>query len=384
MRLPCPALTLAACVLASPSWAGDGTPMADLAVSATTSPNPVAPGAPISVTVTVTNLGPDASPATSVLSLFFQGFLAAPAAGCVELLPIVRCEVGSLAAGAQASVTIPYLIVPGTTQIVQNSLGVQGTAADPDPENNTIGTNTPLATRFRPQAELAHGSVLVGSALEAEGTAGDSHRLRQQPFSSYEVVVDGASGDIGDPFGDPLGNVPNPVLLERVALDGTTVLQSATGVGAGPVRSLRFANATSSVIDDQTIRVRSGTWPFGGDASDQYRLRAYDTTYTAARFASAGTRQTVLVVQNPTSSPVALAARFWSEAGVLLATRTPPALAPRASTEIHTAEIPELAGTSGSITIENDAPYAALAGTAAVLEPLTGFAFAAPLQPRPR
>jgi hypothetical protein len=377
-------VTLAACVLASTSRAGDGAPLADLAVSATTSPDPVAPGAPISVTVTATNLGPDASPATSVVSLFFQGFLAAPTAGCVEVLPIVRCEIGRLAAGAQSSVTIRYLIVPGTTQTVENSLGVEGTAPDPDPENNTIGTHTSLATHLRPHAELAHGSVLVGSALEAEGTAGDFHRLRQRPFSSYEVVLDGASGDIGDPYGGPLGNVPNPVLLERVALDGTTVLQAATGTGAGAVRSLRFANRTSSVIDDQTIRVRAGTWPFAGDASDQYRLRAYDTTYTVARFASAGPRQTVLVVQNPTPRPVELVARFWSEAGVLLATHAPAVLAPRASMELHTAGIPELAGTAGSITIENDAPYAALAGTAVSLEPLTGFAFATPLQPRPR
>ena len=59
----------------------------------------------------------------------------------------------------------------------------------------------------------------------------DIYALAQRPYSSYEVVVDGASGGI------------QPLSLNRVAADGTTVVQSGSAVGellllAGALREM--------------------------------------------------------------------------------------------------------------------------------------------------
>ena len=68
--------------------------------------------------------------------------------------------------------------------------------------------------------ELNHGSVQQAD-LEVRP---DLYRIGQKPHSSYEVVIDGTSGDIV------------PVTLERLAGDNLTVLQSAAPVAVGGQR----------------------------------------------------------------------------------------------------------------------------------------------------
>jgi opacity protein-like surface antigen len=218
-------------------------------------------------------------------------------------------------------------------------------------------------------SELSHGYDETHD-LKTKGGRPDTDwfRLRQEPFSSYEVVVDAAVGDV------------TPVVLERVAADGTTVLQTSAAVGTGAVRSLRFENATAAAVDDQFLVVRSGGCT-KCKADDVYRLRAYETTYAVPRFNNAGSQITVLVLQNPTSGDVAGSVRFWDAGGTLLFTRDF-TMAAKASLILQTQiDVP---GTSGSVTIANDARYGELHGKAIGLEPATGFSFDTTLEPRPR
>src|SRR5262249_26980346 len=67
--------------------------------------------------------------------------------------------------------------------------------------------------------ELVHGSSRRGSFQSQPGM--DYYRLGQAPYSSWEVVVDGASAGAS-----PLG-------LERLAADNATVLQSALPAAGG-------------------------------------------------------------------------------------------------------------------------------------------------------
>ena len=218
-------------------------------------------------------------------------------------------------------------------------------------------------------SELSHGYDETHD-LKTKGGKPDTDwfRLRQEPFSSYEVVVDAAVGDV------------TPVVLERVAADGTTVLQTSAAVGVGAVRSLRFENATAAAVDDQFLVVRSGGCT-KCKADDVYRLRAYETTYAVPRFNNSGSQITVLVIQNPTSAEVAGSIRFWDAAGSLLFTRDF-TLAGKASS-IQQTQI-DVPGATGSVTIANDARYGELHGKAIALEPATGFSFDTGLEPRPR
>lgn len=354
-------------------WAG--VPQADLALSATASPAVAAPGAPLTYTLTVTNLGPDASPSVTLFSLLANStFRSADPPVCVATAPPVTCTLGPLAVGATATVALQVDLVPFPVPFAANNAFAQGPLADPDPGNNQPSVFTPVAVPG-PATELAHGTDLQGTSELAEGTAGDSMRIRQQPFSSYEVVVDATSGDVVGPSG---------ILLERVGADFEPALQTAAAVGIGPSRSLRFVNSTSSVVDGETVRVRTGDWPVPGDGNDVYALRARETTLAVPRFNNSGTQATVLLLQNPTAAPARATLYFWSEPGVLLATHGPVEIAPRGLLVLDTRTVAGAARTAGSITIAHDAPYGALAGKAVAVEPATGLAFDTPAQPRIR
>jgi Calx-beta domain len=222
--------------------------------------------------------------------------------------------------------------------------------------------------------ELTHGSRLTADLAAQPGPLADQdlYRLAQAGRSSWEIVADGVSGDIAP-----------GLVLERLAEDNSTVLQSGVPVGTGSARALRWERRQGFDETRQHIRVRSTGCSTDCGADDTYRLRAYETTVRIPRFNNAGTQGTVLVVQNRTDGPVDASVDFWDPQGVLLAT-APLALAPRAVGVVNALSLAALAGRSGSVSITHDGPYGALAGKAVALEPATGFSFDSPLIDKPR
>ena len=171
-------------------------------------------------------------------------------------------------------------------------------------------TRTPSRRRSCSSAPRPSSSTARGSSADLAGAGGvadvDHYRISQKPFSSYEVVVDGTSGDVGAGAGP---------LVDRLLSDGTTVVQTSQAVGVGPSRTLRFANTTSATVDGHLVRVRSGSCGSDCGADDVYRIRAWETTGSIPRFNNSATQVTVLVLQNRTSAPVSWTAYFWSSAG---------------------------------------------------------------------
>ncbi len=223
-----------------------------------------------------------------------------------------------------------------------------------------------------PASGLEHGTARVRSLSPLPGPTADTHWyvLRQEPASSYEVVVDAVSGDV------------QPLSLRRLSAAGTLV-QASTGSGIGASRSLRWANSTTAALSSEAIVVASGGCGTGCGADDVYRIRAYDTTGVLPRFNNAGSQSSVLLLQNTGAAAVSGRAFFWSPLGTLLAS-TPIALAPHGSQTIPTTQVPGLAGQGGSITVAHDAPYGVLTGKVVALEPATGLAFDTPMLSRPR
>jgi hypothetical protein len=223
-------------------------------------------------------------------------------------------------------------------------------------------TSIPLAA-----AGLAHGAS-VQADLD---TGPDLYRLTQAPRASFEVVVDGASGDVAP-----------GLRLERLSFDGSTVLQTGSPTGTGTAVSLRWENTLEAPVTSEYVRVRSGECTTGCGADDVYRVRAYETTYAAARFNNSGGQATIVLLQN-LSSPAAGRVYFWSPTGVLLHTQ-PFALAARASLALNTSTLAPLQQRSGSLTVAHDAPHGGLAGKVVAIEPASGFSVESPFVPRPR
>lgn len=217
--------------------------------------------------------------------------------------------------------------------------------------------------------ELTHGGRLLADL--AGGTA-DFYRIGQSPRASYEVVIDEVSGDA----------VPG-LVVERIASDNSTVLQSAAATGTGTASSLRWMNTLAAPVPGQHLRVRSAACGSGCAADDTYRLRLYETTLSAPRFNNSSGQGTVLQLQNATSATVNGRVYFWNAGGGLIAS-TPFTLTARASVAMNTAAMGVLSGQSGSITVAHDAPYGGVTGKSVALDPATGASFDTPLVSRPR
>jgi hypothetical protein len=273
-------------------------------------------------------------------------------------------------AGGGATVTIDVTVNPSAGGVLVNTATVSSNEADPDPSNNSATATTNVRGA---KGELAHGSVGLYD-LAASGPAPDEDvfLISQKPRSSYEVVVDATSGDIG------LGAGP---LLRRIGPDGTTIVQASIAAGVGPSRCLRWRNAGSNAVLDQTIRVKSAQCGTDCGPDDVYRIRAYETTCSVPRFNNAGSQVTVLVLHNPTSDPISGDVYFGVSSGAQVASY-PFTLYPRATLVLNTATVPGASGVSGAITVAHDGRYGDLSGKTVALEPATGFSFDSALEPR--
>ena len=321
------------------------TPEADLELVKSDAPDPVTPGGTLTYTLQLTNLGPSASTGMTVTDTlppevtFVSSNPGSPT--CNEAGGTVTCNLPGLAPNAGQVVTIQTTVNPGTSGTISNTATVMGNETDPVSGNDSDTEPTAVGLVF--ESELVHGSSLWADLESAGGVADeDLFRIGQKAYSSYEVVVDATSGDIGT------GQGPE---LDRIGSDGTTVLQSAVSAGAGSSRSLRWENDTSGVIPDEYVRVRSAGCTTTCGPESVYRIRAWDTTLVCPRFNNSATQVTILILQNTSAVAVSGHVQLWDGAGALVAE---PAfnLGARGAFVLNTSTV--AAGASGSLTLSHD------------------------------
>lgn len=218
---------------------------------------------------------------------------------------------------------------------------------------------------------LDRGQTVLASLEAAPGPAADVdlYALERAPFSSYEITVDGASGDVGD----------DGPTVELVSTDFSATVPSVAS-GLGYARALRLLNDTFTLRYDY-VRVRSAGCSTECGADDTYRVRMRETTLRAARFNESGGQRTVLILQNRGDAPLNARATYWRADGTRLA-GTGVVLSPHGTAIVATPAAAR--GASGSITVAHDGALGALAGKAVSLDEATGLAFDTPLGPRPR
>jgi len=122
----------------------DRSATADLAVTQTGSPSPFPASSPITYTVTVSNHGPDAANDVTLIDGPLKATAVASQGTCSAGAPKV-CYLGTLPAGADATVTLTLRPrSPGTTR-VWNSAQVKAAPVDPNPGNNKTGLHVSAA-----------------------------------------------------------------------------------------------------------------------------------------------------------------------------------------------------------------------------------------------
>jgi hypothetical protein len=218
---------------------------------------------------------------------------------------------------------------------------------------------------------LMHGSDQVHDLGDLATGAGDRdwYYVTVRPFSSYEVVVEGQTGDLNF----------DGASIRRFDFPATFLQDSVPA--AAFAYALRWANGSASTLSN-TIQVRAlacDTLPC--TANDQYRIRSYDSTYSIPRFNNTGTQLTVFLIQNATESSCNVSVHYFNAAGANVASTTA-AVAARALWTVQTASA--VGGQSGSARVTHDCGYGGLSGKGVSLEPSTGFTFDTAMSPRPR
>jgi uncharacterized repeat protein (TIGR01451 family) len=117
--------------------------LADLAITQNATPDPMV-GNPFTYTIQVTNHGPDAGPVrmTDVLPSSLRVLSVSPSQGTCSLANIVVCRLGSLAAGAQA--TVMLTVTPTEEGEITTIATVNANPADPNMNNNRSTLKIPV------------------------------------------------------------------------------------------------------------------------------------------------------------------------------------------------------------------------------------------------
>ena len=140
---------------------------ADLAITKTASPSPLAPGQSVSYVVTVKNNGPNDAANVTVTDnlppdLTFGSATPSQGAPCTFASGAVTCPMGTVANGATVTVGITASLAPDATGIssLTNAATVTSTTDDPNPANNSATAVTPVAV----SADVAAGIAVSSPA----------------------------------------------------------------------------------------------------------------------------------------------------------------------------------------------------------------------------
>jgi uncharacterized repeat protein (TIGR01451 family) len=124
---------------------GTGVPcaFADLSLTQSDDPDPVAAGQTLTYTITVSNAGPDAADNVVVTDTLPSGVTLESTRGCSEDPHAVpACRLGSIAAGASAQYTVKTTVHADATGTLANRVAVAADIVDPDTSNNVFTENT--------------------------------------------------------------------------------------------------------------------------------------------------------------------------------------------------------------------------------------------------
>ena len=123
--------------------------VADVSIDKSASAATVKVGQPLDWTIVVKNMGPDTATAVHVSdvmpSAFTVGTAVTSQGSCVTTPSTITCDLGNMANGATATITVHTTAVTASATPVSNSASVSTSSSDPDPDNNHDSAAVPVA-----------------------------------------------------------------------------------------------------------------------------------------------------------------------------------------------------------------------------------------------
>lgn len=136
---------------------GGGPDAADVSVTKTDAPDPVAVGSSLTYHLAISNAGPATAAGVTVTDPLPSGVTfnrATPSQGtCSRQNNTVTCSLGSVGPGAGAAVDI--VVTPSAAGVLTNTASVSSSVADPDPTDNIATAQTIVGPVGLPPANLS-------------------------------------------------------------------------------------------------------------------------------------------------------------------------------------------------------------------------------------
>jgi len=248
------------------------SPVSDLQLVLNDQPDPLVLGSNLTYALTVTNRGPSSASGVILSNTLPAGVsfvsVATSQGSCSNASGLVRCVLGSLAAGSAASVSI--VVTPATATTITNTASVSANETDLNLGNNTALAVTAVLEHpvilSQPQSRTITNGNNVTFSVTATGTAlryqwrfNGTNILNQtnavlalinvQPSQagSYSVQVTNAVGAV---LSEPaILTVVAPVQIttqpqSQTAVVGSTVTFSVTAAGSPPLTYQWYFNST--------------------------------------------------------------------------------------------------------------------------------------------
>jgi uncharacterized repeat protein (TIGR01451 family) len=254
---------------------------ADLGVSMTAAPNPVAAGSNLTYSITVTNNGPDSAQGVAVTDALPAGvtFVSATAStGSCSGTTTVSCNLGTFANAATATITI--VVTPTAAGTLTNTANVTSTTPDPVTANNSATTSTTVTGSSAP---ATHFSVTA----PASATAGTAFNVTVTALTASNTTATGYTGTVHFTSTDA-----------QAVLPADSTLTNGTGTFSV---TLKTAGAQMIIATDTmtaTITGTSGTITVTSTAATHFSV-------TAPASATAGTAFNVTVTALTASNTTA-------------------------------------------------------------------------------
>jgi uncharacterized repeat protein (TIGR01451 family) len=190
------------------------TPTADLSLTNSGSPDPVAAGSTLTYTLTASNAGPSPATDATVTDTLPSGTTFVSAAStsgtCTQSSGVVTCNLGTLASGGSATMTVK--VVPTSTGSIHADASITAVETDPHTANNSAtATNTvgsPVAdlsiTNDDSPDPVAAGSTLTYTIVVTNGGPDPSTGgvvTDTLPATATFVSATGTTGSCGQTSG---------------------------------------------------------------------------------------------------------------------------------------------------------------------------------------
>ncbi len=226
-------------------------PLADIQIVKTASPTPFVAGSSATYLLTVTNNGPNPSTGVVVTDPLPSGFSPAtitPSVGtCTNTSGTVSCQLGTLAVGASATITVAAPLAPALdpATVLTNTATVSAAVTDPVQANNssTVAQDVDAVADLRIAKSASPSPAVPGSTLTYTVTVTNDGPSRATAVQIAEILPAALLNPTITPSsgGSCVGST-----CTFAALDPG---QSGTVTVVGPVAS----SATGSIVNGATV-----------------------------------------------------------------------------------------------------------------------------------